>query len=106
MKLRTCSKITWPHLGYESGEYYFTFRLDFFASFFYQEKNDEPKRLERESKQILFILFQSSNSAMFTAITGFRKLAFQAIRDFLRPGGVNTQVKDFTVPFNINKTIY
>ena len=64
MKLRTCSKITWPHLGYGRGEYYFTFSLDFLLRFA-SRQNEEPKRLERNSKQILFILFQKSTAKTF-----------------------------------------
>jgi len=52
-KLRTCSKITRPHLVIVKMKMLFFGSLDFFASFFCQEKNEEPSRLEANSKPFL-----------------------------------------------------
>jgi len=45
-KLRTCSKITRSHLCIVKMKNTFILSLEFFASFLFQDKNEEPSRLK------------------------------------------------------------
>jgi len=49
---RDREKITRPHLGIVKMKMHFFGSLDFFASFFCQEKNEEPSRLEAKRRSV------------------------------------------------------